>query len=75
MCITIAVSQIFKLFHAIKFDGQLHGLALRKLDKSVLVRSSMLSCMGLLGVHPLEPQYKVTVGNVAWTDFLNFFQG
>ena len=43
MCITIAVSQIFKLFHAIKFDGQLHGLALRKLDKSVLLRSSMLS--------------------------------
>jgi len=31
--------------------------------------------MGLLGIHPLEPQYKVTVGNVAWTDFLNFFQG
>ena len=35
------------------------------------LRSSMLSCMGLLGIHPLEPQYKVTVGNVAWTDFLN----
>ena len=35
----------------------------------------MLSCMGLLGIHPLEPQYKVTVGNVARTDFLKFFQG
>jgi hypothetical protein len=24
-CVTIGVSQIFKMFHAIKFDGQLHG--------------------------------------------------
>ena len=31
--------------------------------------------MGLLGIHPLESQYKVTVGNVARPDFLNFFQG
>ena len=37
MCITIAVSQIFKLFHAIKFYGQLHGLALRKGIKEPLV--------------------------------------
>ena len=40
-------------------------------EVSQQLRSAMLSCMGLLGIHPLEPQYKVTVGNVAWTDFLN----
>ena len=31
----------------------------------------MLICMELLGIHPLESQYKVTVGNVARPDFLN----
>ena len=44
MCITIAVSQIFKLFHAIKFDGQLHGLALRKEIKEPLVSTSQGYC-------------------------------
>ena len=44
-------------------------------EVSQQLRSTVLICMGLLGIHPLEPQYKVTEGNVAWTDFLNFFQG
>ena len=40
-------------------------------EVSQQLRSSMLICMGLLGIHPLESQYKVTVGNVARPDFLN----
>ena len=40
-------------------------------EVSQQLRSTMLSCMGLLGIHPLEHQYKVTVGNVARPDFLN----
>ena len=36
-----------------------------------ILRSTMLSCMGVLGIHPLDSQYKVTVGNVAEHDFLN----
>ena len=35
----------------------------------------MLICMGVLGIHPLDSQYKVTAGNVARPDFLNFFRG
>jgi hypothetical protein len=31
--------------------------------------------MGVLGIHPLDSQYKVTAGNVARPDFLNFFLG
>ena len=44
-------------------------------EVSQQLRSAMLICMELLGIHPLESQYKVTVGNVARPDFLNFFQG
>jgi hypothetical protein len=35
------------------------------LEVSQQLRSTMLICMGLLGIHPLESQYKVTVGKVA----------
>ena len=40
-------------------------------EVSQQLRSAMLICMGVLGIHSLDSQYKVTVGNVAWTDFLN----
>ena len=112
-CITVDVSQVWKMFHASKMMSSFTGQPFGKKNKEPLVsasqdilfdlswflpslmaqkhdttdryghvdsfvsevsqqlRSSMLSCMGLLGIHPLEPQYKVTVGNVAWTDFLN----
>ena len=33
--------------------------------------SAMLICMGVLGIHSLDSQDKVTVGNVARPDFLN----
>jgi hypothetical protein len=54
----------------IQLTGTVTLIPLFRKSLSIL-RSAMLSCMGLLGIHPLEPQYKVTVGNVAWTDFLN----
>ena len=40
-------------------------------EVSQQLRSAMLICMGVLGIHSLDSQYKVTVGNVARPDFLN----
>ena len=40
-------------------------------EVSQQLRSTMLIYMGVLGIHPLDSQYKVTVGNVARPDFLN----
>ena len=74
MCITIAVSQIFKLFHAIKFDGQLHGLALRKGIKEPLVSPEpriLFDKPADAGSLSAIARYDAHSG----PDFLNFFQG
>ena len=63
------------MFHASKMMASGISLPLGNEQESQQLRSAMLICMELLGIHSLEFQYKVTVGNVARPDFLNFFRG
>ena len=69
MCITIAVSQIFKLFHAIKFDGQLHGLALRKGSRNPLSLRAKTYCSTNLLTQKVSQQLRSSM--LRRTDFLN----